>query len=897
MSQTSPSQPLLSTDRSSYGATLVPDKCEKLSPEASASLFSVLTISWMSPLFKIGYGRQLQEDDIYEMLPDRRANVIGPQLQEHWDNEKRQAAVAGREPSLARAIGWFILPHYWLGQISLFVSDIIAKVVPFIVLWVIVFLEDSQDETKQPPPAWHGYALGVLLFVVSVMLTGSSHYWVIRSNRTGNLTRVGLIDMIFRKSSVISSKSRLEYPDGKVFNLMSTDASRIDSTLEGVTLLAVVPFSCVVTVIMLIYLMGPSAILGTFILIFANPFQAWAMAMLHSIRIKAASLTDKRIHVVTEILQGIKVIKFFTFEPSFAKKVSEIRTSELKCISLLMQVRGIIYSVSSSLPVFASALSFVLYAALGNELSPKVIFPALTLFTGLRVPLLVLPYIYSEASDAWVSIKRIEQFLLTPDTEPLPPIDTTHKYAISLKNASFYWDQVPSSASIHDGTNNHNSQEQRPLLSDQDQDQDQDQEYTPESFLKDINLDIPRGSLVALVGPVGCGKSSLIQAMIGNMMKSQGEVIRGSTIGYASQTHWIQNATVRNNILFDTPWEEERYWRVVRACSLEKDLSSMPYGDQTEIGERGVNLSGGQKARLSLARCVYYDAETVIMDDPLSAVDAHVGKSLWEDCVLKELSKKTRIIATHQLHVLKDVDYVVCLNHGRISEQGTFQDLMADTKGHFHSLMKQYGGAHHEQDEEGEPVHKHRIVLKRNKSSGKVQLADSAAESDDEATILSEESDKEEEVRPIVPQSQMAEEERAFGAISSLVYLNYIELGGYWRWATILILALLQQFIGVWMSVWLSYWTNDEFHLPLWTYINVYVGTGILQLIVVISGSLFLVVVIMRSSALMHDLSFIKVLYSPMSFFDTTPMGRILNRQDMAFIKTHCRQLGVHEPD
>ncbi|KAF9109320.1 hypothetical protein BGX27_007755 [Mortierella sp. AM989] len=823
MAQLPSTQPLLSSETPSYGSAVASkDQTDKFSPEATASLFSQVTVSWMTPIFKIGYRRQLQESDMYEMLPERRASVLGPQLREYWDNERRHAAAAGRPPSLLHNI---------------------AKLVPFIVLWIIVYLEESQSKTESPPPVWHGYALAVLLLISSIAITLFAQYWIIASNRTGTLVRTALVDMIFRKTTTMSSKARLDYPDGTIFNLMSTDPTRIDDALEGMMLLVAVPISCIITVGMLIYLMGPSALLGTFLLILVNPFQAWAMAALNPIRRKASRLTDTRIHVVTEVLQGIK-----------------------------------------SLPVFASALSFVLYAALGNELKPQIIFPALTLFTGLRVPLLVLPYCYGEALDAWVSTQRIERFLLAPDTEPLPPVDTTHKYALSIKQASFYWDQPPTTSPSpstsflsSDTAIEDSAQEQQPLLSDHSQ-VESDSDVVP--FLKDITVDIPRGSLVAVVGPVGSGKSSLLQAMVGNMMKVRGDVIRGATISYASQTHWIQNATIRNNILFDTPYDEERYWRVVKACSLEKDLSTMPFGDQTEIGERGVNLSGGQKARLSLARSVYYNADTVVMDDPLSAVDSHVGKRLWEDCILKELDKKTRVIATHQLHVLPDVDFVIYMNHGRITEQGTFQSLVANENGDFHALMKQYGGRKDEQDE-GQNVDgsidKRKMVIKRRRSSaGKVQVTDVAAESDDEITTLTE-ADEEVE-KPIAPQSQMVEEERAYGAISSKVYLSYIKLGGYWTWATIFFLISLQQAVGVAMSVWLSYWTGDKLHLPLWTYIEVYLGTGVIQLVIVLAGSIMMVVAIIKSSKLMHDKAFMKVLNAPMSFFDTTPMGRILNR-------------------
>ncbi|KAF9951567.1 hypothetical protein BGZ72_006947 [Mortierella alpina] len=884
-----PSEPTLSTEQSNaYGA--IPAKRTAngeagfASPEARASLISLVFLSWMTPLFKAGYRRQIQESDIAEMLPKWRTDVLGQQLHERWEQEKVRAAAKGQSPRLLRALVRFVLPTTWfvLGQVCLFVSDNISRLVPFIVFWIIKFLKDTQLGSA-PPPSWHGYGFAFLLLTTCLLQSVLSQIWCMACDRSGLLLRNALVDMVFRKATVLSSKARLEYPDGTIFNLMSTDTSRIGDPMQGIPLLVAVPLGTLTTVAMLWYLMGPSALVGTILLMTVNPMQAWAMAKLSSLRERASRIKDTRIRVMTEILQGIKVIKFFTFEPSFLKTLSEIRLSELKCMSYLLQVRGFIYSTSSSLPVFASALSFVLYAALGNKLEPEIVFPALALFTGLRVPMLVLPYCYSEASDALVSVRRIEKFLLAQETQPLPPVDDSHEYALSIEDAAFYWDQLPQKSSPssanttpsseHNNNDNDSEEEQRPLLSSQDLGSTAAPEIRP--FLRDINIHIPRNSLVAIVGPVGSGKSSLLQAIVGNMNQCQGNLVRGASIGYASQTPWIQNATIRENILFDTPMDEDRYWRVVKACSLEQDLESFKYQDETLIGERGVNLSGGQKARLSLARSVYYGADIVVMDDPLSAVDAHVGRRLWEDCILQELRGQTRIIATHQLHVLPDVDYVICMKEGRVAEQGTFDTLMAK-KGDFYTLMRRHGGHHDETNEDG--TFKRRVLVRRRSSAGKVVVedADLLGSEDDDCTVLQESEEPLEKTN--IPQNQMAEEERAEGAISSDVYRSYFNLGGRLNWAVIVFLLFLQQGVGVAMNVWLSFWSEDRFHLPTWTYIDIYVGTAFAQLAVVMLGSFMLVLAVIKSAKVMHDQAFVSVLRSPMSFFDTTPLGRILNR-------------------
>lgn len=452
--------------------------------------------------------------------------------------------------------------------------------------------------------------------------------------------------------------------------------------------------------------------------------------------------------------------------------------------------------------MFASALSFVLYVALGNVLEAKIIFPALAYFTVLRVPLMVLPSCYTASTDAYVAMKRIEKFLLSEETAPMPPPVPDHEFAMSIKNASFLWDQLPAVSKVdgtegglQGGSGNNDSSDDSTITN----------ETLP--YLCNVNLQIPRGSLVAVVGPVGSGKSSLLQAMVGNMTMSQGEVIRGTNISYASQTAWIQNATIQDNILFDTPLDEERYKRVVKACCLEQDLKLFPFGDQTEIGERGVNLSGGQKARLSLARSVYFNAGTVILDDPLSAVDAHVGKKLWEDCVMNELKGRTRVIATHQLHVLPDADYIICMQNGVIAEEGTFKELMANN-GDFCALMEQYGGVQQADEKEedvldamdiSDNIQSEKAVfeqLQRIQSRTEtIRTARSAHGSTKDG--LDKDCRGSVEAAESKPQKLMADEERESGAVKGNVYMGYLKASGRVLWFSVFAFFLLQQIANV----------------------------------------------------------------------------------------------------
>ncbi|KAF9124551.1 hypothetical protein BGW39_008121 [Mortierella sp. 14UC] len=800
-----------------------------VSPENKAGLFSQLTFSWLNSLFKTGYSRQIQQEDLYQIMDRRRADVLGQVLFDNWEAEKRCSLTS-------------LVFNYFAQIIN-----------PSVMRMLLLFLQDSQTQNP-PPPASRGYSLAFTLLLLSLTLATFANRWNITTNKTGIYIRTALIDLVFRKATTLSAKSHLRYPDGSIINLVSTDVSRIDSAMMPFSILFSGPIFILTTMSILVYWMGPAALLGAVILMLLNPIQAWGAAKMGPVRKKASQFADSRIKLSSEILQGVKVIKFFTWENSFLAKLAAIRVEELALVRRILCNRGLLIATSAAVPILASALTFVLYAALGHELRPEIVFPALAYYGIIRVPLSILPNCYTSVTDAYVAIKRLEEFLLSEDgpNNSLSAIDETAENALVMEDADFVWETLSDS---------------------KDSEQEQDvQETVP--YLNKINLTIPRGSLVAIVGPVGSGKSSLLQAMVGTMTQSSGHIIRGSAISYASQTPWIQNATIRDNILFDQPFDEKLYWRVVRACCLVQDLDSFLAGDLTEIGERGVNLSGGQKARLSLARSVYFNASSVsggmlVMDDPLSAVDAHVGKRLWKECVLKELKGQARVITTHHLHVLPDVDYVICMKGGAIVEGGTFQELMRKEGGDFRKMMTQYGGVI-ESGSDAKDQEQHDIDV----NSGGAGV-DGDLDEQGQAT-QSEASRKNDKV--LEGTALMTAEEQESGAISWKVYSHYFQMEGIRVWSAVLACYVFQQACGFVMNYWLSLWTEKKLDLPTMTYILVYVGLAFLQFTVIAIATQLLSVAIICTASKMHSQAIDKVIHAPLSFFDTNPLGRILNR-------------------
>ncbi|KAI9003964.1 P-loop containing nucleoside triphosphate hydrolase protein [Hyaloraphidium curvatum] len=433
--------------------------------------------------------------------------------------------------------------------------------------------------------------------------------------------------------------------------------------------------------------------------------------------------------------------------------------------------------------------------------------------------------------------------------------------------------------------------------------------------LHDVELKVPRGSLVAIVGSVGSGKSSLIQAIIGEMRCSSGAgAVAYGKVSYAPQTAWIVNDTVRGNIVFGNDFDEERYERTVRVCALERDFSMLPAGDSTEVGERGINLSGGQKARLSLARATYAALSQkvpseciVVMDDPLSAVDAHVGKHLMEQCITGALAGSTRILATHQVHVVDRADWVIVLDHGKILEQGRFEDLMRADGGYLERLLNEFAGG---KGRKRGLSHSRRVsearlgIGERRKSSslaimvnGKESLEGAGIPAEEEGLGLDEDYDtdaesegdedddsetEEDEATP-PPKKPAGElivaEEREVGSVPWAVYKNYIQASGGWAvWLTLAVMLAGIQCSRIGADVWLSFWSTNRFPISNTAYTLIYFAIGFCQAVFIFGAFFFCAFVGYFASLAIHEQAMRSVARAPVAFFDTTPAGRIVNR-------------------
>ncbi|KJA16429.1 hypothetical protein HYPSUDRAFT_207024 [Hypholoma sublateritium FD-334 SS-4] len=885
-----------------------------LIPEATANFFSLVTFQWITPLLDLGYARPLEAPDLWKLQSDRGAAIVAdkitasftrrlkeadeynkklangeikPGLKGIWWSIRGNGAAKEREwrqktgrkkASLAWALNDSVAWWFWSAGLLKVVGDTAQVTSPLVVNAIIKFATESYSGHRldTPIPAiWVGIGLTFALLAMQLITSLCTHHCFYRSSSAGVLLRGGLITAVYDRSLKLTSRARSTLTNGKLVNHISTDVSRIDYCCGFFHIAWTAPIQMVVCLILLLINLGPSALAGFAFFILATPVQTYAMKKLFALRRRSMEWTDKRAKLLQELLGGMKIIKFFAWEIPFLARISEYRQKEMKYIRTLLLIRAANNAVAMSMPVLASVLAFITYSATGHTLEPAVIFTSLTLFTLLRLPLTLLPVAFSSIADAANAIGRLYGVFEAELLEKTHTVDTTIEFALEVKGASFTWDSPP----LDEDYAKHAKKGVRMMQSSkakvkaaekaavrkkhgEEQDEKVKNEEERVFKIKEVTMNVPRGKLVAIVGSVGSGKTSLLQGLIGEMRKTQGSIVSGGSVGYCPQSAWIQNATIRENICFGRPFEAARYWDAVRASCLEPDLEMLPNSDLTEVGEKGISLSDGQKQRVNICRTIYCDTDIQIFDDPLSALDAHVGKAVFQNVLQKSLTGKTRILVTHALHFLPQVDYVYCIENGTIAEEGSYADLLT-RGGEFSQFITEFGSKEEEQEK------------KKERDEDAIEALD-----DDSTAALKAAKTKEEKMKKAVAGAALMQtEERNTGAIAWPVYRDYMKAGhGEWVMPALVLSLVLMQGAAVLSSYWLVWWQDGSFHQSQRFYMGVYAALGVSQAVFsYMMGATFALLTYFASQRL-HGAAIKRVMHAPMSFFETTPLGRIMNR-------------------
>ncbi|KAL4793767.1 P-loop containing nucleoside triphosphate hydrolase protein [Aspergillus venezuelensis] len=848
------------------------------SREYGASFLSLAYFQWMSPLMKVGYLRPLELQDIWTVNPDREVDRLSARLEDAL--EKRTNAGA------KRPLFWALYDtfrfEFILGGICQLLSSLLMVFAPYLTRYLIAFATEAYVAQHSGAPVPHigrgmGFAVGITL--MQALQSLCTNQFLYRGQIVGGQVRAVLILNIFNKAMKLSGRAKagtapspeeqervkeltaakdkaLKQPgaglgdgkgwgNGRIVALMSIDVDRINLACGMFHISWTAPISIIVTLVLLLVNLTYSALAGYALLVIGIPLLTYAVRFLFKRRRNINKLTDQRVSLTQEILQGVRFVKFFGWESSFLDRLKEIRTREIRSIQTLLAVRNAILCVSMSIPVFASMLAFITYALSNHSLDPAPIFSSLALFNSLRMPLNLLPLVLGQITDAWTALNRIQEFIVAEEQKEDIHRDEHMSEAVKMESASFTWEHLAADKEA-DQAEKKTGPESMPSEKPND-----DSTKPSEPFqLLDLNLDIQRDELIAVIGTVGSGKSSLLSALAGDMRLTDGAVSLSTSRAFCPQYTWIQNASLRSNILFGKDYDENWYDQVIDACALKPDLEILPHGDATEIGERGITISGGQKQRLNIARAIYFNAELVLLDDPLSAVDAHVGRHIMDKAICGLLRGRCRILATHQLHVLSRCDRIIVMDEGRIHAVGTFDELSRDNE-FFKQLIS-------------------------------TASQDSKEDVEEAAEIVEEETEKQAKTpnKPATGAALMQQEEKATDSVGWAVWKAYVRASGsYFNAVGILSLLALANVVNVWTNLWLSYWTSDHYpSLSTGQYIGIYAGLGASSALVMFTFSTYMTTAGTNASKSMLQSAMTRVLRAPMSFFDTTPLGRITNR-------------------
>ncbi|KIY72285.1 multidrug resistance-associated ABC transporter [Cylindrobasidium torrendii FP15055 ss-10] len=929
---------------------------DKILPEHNASIFSRVVFGWISPLLSVGYTRPLKVDDLWTLPDERLTSTLTEELEISFygrcppedrpvtiahkihnvnDRETDRATDAGdkskKSPydgSLTWALYRTFFFRFWAAGLLKLCGDGLRVTTPLVTKVLLSWLTESYywhratEEQRAalgidaPKGVGYGIGVGFGIFIMQEASSLFTNHSLQIMMTMGLGVRSALVGNIFRKSLRLSGRARLEHSVGQITTMISADATRLDRFAMAIHILWLGPIEICVGIALLIVNLGYSALVGVAILVISIPMQGLMAAAMFKIRKSVVALTDRRVRLTTEILQGIRLLKIYSWEKFYAHRVGVYREEEINKLKKASLVRATLIALVTLVPILAAVLSFITYALTNHDLSVAVIFTCLQYFNIIRTPLLFFPMSLAFMADAMVALRRIQSFLVAEELATPYLIEGVHdndqestqsvlkaaayaalsksasntdsdshtvtnekddaereKYAIRV-HGSFTWETVgpPEEKMTKKARKAQAKKEKKdvkaakkeakrapvlPMTVDDTEDPEKDvgsEEGKPEEAqpfaLKDLHMRIPRGSFVAIVGRVGSGKSSILQALIGEMRKTEGQVIFGGSVAYVPQAPWIRNATLRENIFFGQPEDPQQLDAVIEACALTRDLEMLPHGDQTQIGEKGINLSGGQKARVSLARAAYSPSDIVLLDDPLSAVDAYVGKKILENCLLSgPLAKKTRVLVTHALHVVDRADYVYVVDEGMVKEEGTFTELM-QRDGTFTRIMAEYGNSEREDEETAA------------EESGPGEKKVKAIEEKDDDDVL------------------MQDEERNTGSVAWSTYRGYLQFaGGVIIGPMLLGLLILNQVAAVGNNLFLGFWTGET--IPGFTqgrYIAVYAGLGAAQAVFSFIFSYSISLVALIASLRIFKASLGSVLASPVSFFDTNPVGRILSR-------------------
>ena len=707
------------------------------------------------------------------------------------------------------------------GTIAKLIQDLFQFMNPQLLRLLISFVEEKN------PIIWHGSAIVMLMLFVGVMKSIMINLYFERMMKIGMKLKSNIIHLIYTKSLRLSSTAKKERSTGEIVNLISVDSNRFQDVLWSINLVWSAPLQIVLGIYFLYQELGVSIFAGVACIVAIIPINAYLINFQKTVQFKQMKHKDERIKLMNEILAGVRILKLYAWENKFIDNVSQVRATETSFIrkSYLISLASTFFFTCTTVLVSVATFTVYIFLSKDNVLTPQKAFTSMVLFSILQFPINLLPMLVNLFILAQVALKRINTFLNAEEITNYVDNDYDKENALIIEGKpSFAWDiekeeedddkldkkkkkkdvdkkkkdTAKNSSSIANEEKNMQNGNNKDISGNGLNNGDAKKEIFN---LKDIEFKVKKGSFTAVIGQVGSGKSSLISAILGEMQLKEDNskpnckinISNDLIISYGAQLAWIQNDTFRGNILFGQQFDEKKYEEVIRACALEPDLEVLPGQDLCEIGEKGINLSGGQKQRINLARVCYsginldQSKQFVLLDDPLSAVDAHVGKHLIENVLSSKtglLKDTTRILITNQLNVLKSgyCDQILVMKDGKIVFDCNYDELV-------------------ELEEKGELI-KYGITLK-----GHENTSDEEDESKEDEKQTKPKKDVIDSDRKLIETEKLETQE-----VSLKDYFIYIKNAGIFTTLICILLYVCEHSLVLGSNVYLSSWTNNKFN-------------------------------------------------------------------------------------
>lgn len=911
-------------------------------PSSSSNIIGKLTFSWLNPLITDGYTkRYISPDDIAHLNVKINYSPYFAKLLHNWNISKHAAAASASKSAgvvthsdkkltpfdllicLAKTFGFKI---FFIVLIQ-FAENVVCFIQPQLLRQLIKFFNDY-DRSSNDPPLLLGFLISSAMFVVSLITTNLYNQFFIQLYKTGLYIKGSLMSLVYTKGLRLSQKSRLDKSTGDVINLVAIDVNRIQNLSQQIQLFVSIPTKLTLSVMSLYYLLGNAVIGGLLAVAIMIPVNTLLLKLLKNLNRSQMKYKDSRIKIISEVLNSIKSVKLYGWESSMLNKINHIRNKKelqnLKKIGLVISVNQFFWCL---IPLLILCSTFFFYQ---KPLTSDIIFPALSLFHIFTGPVVLLPSLITSVIEASIALDRLTEYLNCEEKGEIPAsnftVDSSHtprdRPQIQINNCDFLWDSdlLQKRLALSQLKQSSSYDEEAALLI-----QEKDSAKSSNKIaLQNINLQVKNSEFVCVLGNVGSGKSTLLNAILGelpvlpkltkndnyNNSCSSKFSVNGS-VAYCSQIPWILNTTVKENILFGSPYDEMRYFETINACDLADDLTILPNADETLVGEKGISLSGGQKARLSLARAVYANKDIYILDDILSAVDNHVAKNIIYKVLSSEsgmLKDKIRVLVTNNLSVLRFASQVVYLKKSKITETGNLNDLLVNKDSNVGKLLAStntWEGSHDllfdlASDDNNNSTADSDSIISSEENSETSETSSVCSFDRSSSSLSSLESNNDDETKLKLAKklspAKVAVEDTGNGGIKWSTYTQYAKSCSISGIVLFLFMIFVSSTFQLMSNYWLKNWSekNDKYNIPasehgassgspssssIKYFVSIYLVLGLSSSVFVFLKAFVLYQYCsISASSNLHKLMTNAILKSPMSFFDTTPLGRILNR-------------------